>query len=1359
VLSIAKLRVGAEAYQLTGVAQSLGDYYSGAGEAAGWWAGRGAEHLGLDGEVGGDDLRAVLAGIRPGTGGLSPNREPIRPHARRVPGFDLTFKAPKSVSVLYGISDDPRVQGAIIEAAEVALRDTLAWVERDVMAVRRGSDDQRYLANLAAKDPAAADAKRLRTERGADMVAAVFRHRTSRSGDPLLHWHVLVPNLVRGSDERWSAFVHPDLYRLQKAAGEVFQTALRHQLTESLGVGWRPGRHVPEIDGVPAAVLDAFSKRSAEINAWLETHGRGQDPRSRQEAVLETRRGKAELEGERLDTAWKIEGTHLGFGPEHAEALISALQPGKAATEVWKLPEVSTSPDGTPYTHDRTVTPEVWIADLLAHDLITRDATFTSADLYQAVAHRLGDGATVTTIDRIAARVLVSDQVIPVASRNHRDTTRRWTSAAMVATERRLLDAFDQRGTRAAVPSGIAEAVAARHPALGADQMAAMHTLAACVNPVSVLIGPAGTGKTYTLAVVREALELAGLKPIGAAPSARAAVELESGAGIESHTLHALGRQWARPGEGPDATTVLVIDEAAMASTCDLEALVTRTLDAGGRIVLVGDHHQLPEIGPGGALAAAVQHVGAVAELTVNRRQIEPWERDALDELRSGSVPAAVAAYRDHGRVQVAEDPQTMLTIAVNRYLEALGEGRRPVLMAGTNDTVNRLNAAVRIRLAEHAALDLGAVIATSGGRELVVGDRIVLRRNAWIPQPDGGDARIRNSDAATVVGVAANGGIVVRRDTDAAQITLDSDYLGDGWVDHGYAVTAHRAQGGTWDHAIAVGVDGLYREAAYVQLSRGRHTNWLIIPRTQMAEIDREIARHGTGLPLPGEEPPETVEDLIGRINRSRAKLMALTRDPDADRVAELAQSSTVSGLEARARRCRAAEGSATESIGIEPDVMIRAVERAQRTALHVAIGQQIKAFDRNNIGTVVGLDDNAGTVEVCFTSTAGRSVTRTLPWTELHIVERRLPSPRVLPPTAQRHLDHLVDACARTLDDWHQHLAEHQVTAGEAIRCERAAQLLVGRGAERLTTDQPGWLTDMLGPRPVTAQQSRLWDSAVHAVAQHRLRHGIPADTPGIGSVPTLDSEARREWFSVSRQLATTQLQLDHTATTPPEPWPLLRTLAELRTRENDLTTILSTAPEDQRDLIARLQNAEQPALLDIAQELTDALQTQGNRRDWILEHWPHVVEYTEVRAAITSGHHAPDLPALRDRLSAESRSTALGRALDGQDPWLDRTLCRLVEPHATEVSGPVRQLLERLADYRAAWAIEDPTPLGPAPRHPAQAAALDALLDDVADLAGPVDPPATDDLPLQLHTPLAETFVGAIDQPTASTFELEL
>lgn len=1319
VLSISKLRVGAEAYQLTGVAQSLDDYYSGSGEAAGWWAGLGADRLGLDGDVTGEDLRELLAGIQPGTGGLSPNGETIHPHPRRVPGFDLTFKAPKSVSVLYAVSDDPRVQGAIIEASEHALRDTLAWLEREAMAVRRGTGNERFLADLALRDPAAAQAARIRTERGGEMAAAVFRHRTSRAGDPLLHWHVLVPNLVRGADGRWSAFVHPDLYRAATAAGELFQAALRDELTRTLGLEWRPGRHLPEIAGVPQRVCDGFSKRSAEIDAWLEAHGRGNDRAARQDAVLATRRGKAELEGERFDTRWKLEGAALGFGPEQADELLTGLVPTAEPTpisEVWRLPEVSIGRDGVPYTHDRTVPAEEWIADLLRHDLTTKDATFVTTDIYEAVAHRLGGGATVNTIDRIAARVLASDQVVPILSADARE---RWASVEMIDTERRLLDLFDQRGTRTALDHATVASVLAAHPTLGPDQANAVATITASTDPLAVLIGPAGTGKTYTLSVVREAFSASGCTVIGAAPSARAAVELEHDAGISSSTLHSLNCQWSQAGGGPDARTVLVIDEAAMASTRDLEPLVSATVAAGGRVVLVGDHHQLPEIGPGGALAAAAERVTATAELSVNRRQREPWEQSALAELRAGSVPAAVDAYRTHDRVEIVADHEAMIDAAVDRYLTAIDNGQRPVLMAGTNDLVRRLNTNVRLRLAERGQLHLDHPHATSGGRDLVEGDRIVLRRNRTLTQPDGTTVRVRNSDAATVLRAATDGGLLVRRDNDQAAIRLDRDYLNAGWVDHGYAVTAHRAQGGTWDLAIAVGVDGLYREAAYVQLSRGRDTNWLIIPTAQMEAIDAELARHDHGIPLPGEEPPETLDDLINRLQQSRAKLMALARDPHADQVAALAGTFTYSELRQRAGYCRRVEQTATRSIGIDPDNLTAAIERAQRTALHVQIGQQVKAFDRHNIGTVTGIDDTACNITVHFVSHEGHEATREFPWTEIDIVERHLPPARALPEWTQQRLDDLLDAYTATLTDWEAHHQRHGITPGDGQRCDRAAALIVDRAAHRLTVDQPDWLTTLLGPRPDGPHQAALWDHAIHTVATHRLATEVDDHIPGLGPVP-VDPARRASWDNVSRQLLATRTQLDAARIALPV-WPQRRTLDELEARRDELDLILDTAPPDQRDLIGRLRGGDQLTLLDTEEALAAALATQSARRDWILAHWPHVVEYAAIGRTVEAGDfaHGPEWP---NNAAIVTESQPLARAIDLAEAWLQRVPIDLDQDGSLNETSIDR--LEKIADYRVAWGIRSTDPLGPVPRHPAQLAQYEELarLAGIEPVAGP-------------------------------------
>jgi conjugative relaxase-like TrwC/TraI family protein len=168
MLSLWKLRVGAEAYYLAQVASGLNDYYSGRGETAGEWLGCASTALGLSGEVSGEDLRAVLAGLNPGTG-ESPKGERLRVWKNRVPGFDLTFSAPKSMSVVYALGD-PLVRAAVVDAHNTAVAEALGWLEREACWVRRGSNN----AAAYRGDPEGFGTRRLR---GAGFVAAGFRHR------------------------------------------------------------------------------------------------------------------------------------------------------------------------------------------------------------------------------------------------------------------------------------------------------------------------------------------------------------------------------------------------------------------------------------------------------------------------------------------------------------------------------------------------------------------------------------------------------------------------------------------------------------------------------------------------------------------------------------------------------------------------------------------------------------------------------------------------------------------------------------------------------------------------------------------------------------------------------------------------------------------------------------------------------------------------------------------------------------------------------------------------------------------------------------------------------------------------------
>src|SRR5829696_4769472 len=229
------------------VASGAEDYYVGGSEAAGEWHGRGAAALGLSGTVGGEQLHRMLAGNAPLTGAQ------LR-RSGSVAGFDVTFSAPKSASILFGVGE-PAMQTAIREAHQRAVAGAFRYFEDAVSIARRGAGGHRKIA-----------------ARG--VTGAAFLHRTSRAGDPQLHTHVVVANLVQGSDGQWSAVDGRLVYAHARTAGYLYQAALRAELARRLGVRWRPVRNgMAEIEGVPEKALRTFSRRRAEIQDAMARHG------------------------------------------------------------------------------------------------------------------------------------------------------------------------------------------------------------------------------------------------------------------------------------------------------------------------------------------------------------------------------------------------------------------------------------------------------------------------------------------------------------------------------------------------------------------------------------------------------------------------------------------------------------------------------------------------------------------------------------------------------------------------------------------------------------------------------------------------------------------------------------------------------------------------------------------------------------------------------------------------------------------------------------------------------------------------------------------------------------------------------
>ena len=305
MLTIAKLGVGQEDYYLSRVAQGIEDYYSGEGESPGAWIGRGAGRLGLAGEVNAAELRALLAGLDPGSG----ERLAGRDGQKRVPGWDLTFSAPKSVSVLYGLADDG-VSKEVVAAHEAAVAASLKYLDKHATMSRRRIDGE------------------VRQVRGEGLVVAGFRHRTSRAGDPQLHTHALVANVVEHVDGGTGAVHSPVIYRHARTAGFLYQAVLRGELTDRLGVRWAEITNgYADIDGMPAELLETFAKRRSEIEGAMAE--RGEDSaRAAQVAAHRTRAAKEYgVDGLGLRERWAAEATAAGVDPDQLAALLGQAAP------------------------------------------------------------------------------------------------------------------------------------------------------------------------------------------------------------------------------------------------------------------------------------------------------------------------------------------------------------------------------------------------------------------------------------------------------------------------------------------------------------------------------------------------------------------------------------------------------------------------------------------------------------------------------------------------------------------------------------------------------------------------------------------------------------------------------------------------------------------------------------------------------------------------------------------------------------------------------------------------------------------------------------------------------------------------
>ncbi len=837
MLSIGKLGRGQENYYLATVAKGVEDYYTGSGEVAGEWLGVGAARLGLAGEVDEDDLRAVLGGVDPHSsedlGG--------RTRSDRVPGWDLCFSAPKSVSVLYALGGS-EVAGEVIEAHRAAVIAGLEYLERHATVTRRRIDGE------------------IEVVRAEGLVTAAFRHRTSRAGDPQIHTHCLAANAVERIEGGWGALHSPPLYQHARTAGFVYQAVLRGELTTRLAVEWGEvtNGHA-EIDGIDGRLLRQFSKRRAEIEAVMTA--RGEDsPSAAQTATLASRRAKDhDVDPETLAERWAAEAAVLDSDVAAVSVALGRRAPVVRPAHLDAVADELTGP----------------------HGLTSEQAAFDRRDVVRGWCEGLPPGVPLdlATIEELVEGLLEDRRVVPVVDEHgglvasqlvHRpdgsvtssvSVRRRWSTVEMLAIERRLLDraTHSERVGVGTIDAGVVDSVTAGAGLTG-EQAAMVRELCTVGNGIDVVVGRAGTGKTYALAAAAQAWRLDGHQPMGIAIAARAAAELETGAGLPSSTIAQFLID-CDSGTILNPRSVVVVDEAGMVDTRRLARVAAHVHAAGAKLVLVGDHHQLPAVEAGGAFAALVNRLQPV-ELHENRRQSDAWERAALDELREGrggvgGMLQVIDRYDGHGRLHVGATPAEVRSAMVDDWHRARLEGREPIMLALRRRDVADLNGRARALLLADGTVDRDGMAA--GARTFATGDRVVCLHN---------DRRIGVHNALfATVSAATSDRLVLTSEADGRRIDVPIGYAVDGHLDHAWATTVHKAQGATYDQALLLGDDRLYRQAGYTGLSRGRTNDIYLVTD---ADLDTEVERHG------GTDDDEPEQRFARALNRDGSKRLA---------------------------------------------------------------------------------------------------------------------------------------------------------------------------------------------------------------------------------------------------------------------------------------------------------------------------------------------------------------------------------------------------------------------------------------------------------------------------------------------------
>lgn len=802
---------------------------------------------------------------------------------KAVAGYDLVFTPVKSISVLWGLGGD-EVRQQITEAHKAAWKEAFEWVQSEAALTRIGAGGVAQLETNG-------------------FLAVAFDHLDSRTGDPNLHTHVAVANKVRGVDGKWRSIDGRVLHALGVAASERYNSTIEAQVRTRLGVQFAPearsgGREpVREIVGIREDVREKFSRRRASIEGtydallqdYRDRHGHEPDRtaqfRLAQRATLETRPDKVAPGGlaDRVGQ-WRAEAIQVLGSAQELDAMLDHVL----------------RPDPATGLEPRSVED---LADEVVAKLAARRGSWNEFHIL-AEAQRVARGQVTADMGQAAmvAEVVAAvrgecmsltppeaNEPPPGLSRSDGTSVYRvhgaemFTHSKVTDAEWSLVDAA-LKTTGLSVPTeGFERAVEQVSESSGyqlnTGQRDLARKFASGGHLVEAGVGPAGAGKTTAMKAFAHAVELTGGRVVGLGPSAAAAAALSRDlGGVQCDTLQKLLHTHDAGADSAehlrlDSSTIVLVDEAGMASTPDLARLVQIASEAGASVRLLGDPAQLSAVGAGGALRLIQEMVGSV-ELDEIHRFRTAGEAEASLRVRSGDVGAADFYVRHHRTL--AGSREAMIEEAYAHWWEDTQAGRRSIMIAPTTEDVTSLNGRARL---ERVATDavVGQTVDLHDGNHASEGDVIVTRQNRRDLRAGATDF-VKNGDLWTVRRRHASGTLRVRHATTGVTAWLPADYVAE-HVELGYAATVNRVQGMTVDTAHALISPSTTREQLYTALTRGQASNKVYAVAQELLDVEAHAQ------PSPARAARMVLEAAIWRTAEDQSGVLTAEAEADAAR------------------------------------------------------------------------------------------------------------------------------------------------------------------------------------------------------------------------------------------------------------------------------------------------------------------------------------------------------------------------------------------------------------------------------------------------------------------------------------------